>query len=119
MERTVHTKVEAVLGSSGVEYQLHHHRDFQVAIRSPHDFAGVLGYDVDRIAKTLLVRSTDADQFAVIVLSCTKRVQLVQIAETIGVKRVQMATRDELSAVLDYPPTGVSPLGAAALPVLI
>jgi Cys-tRNA(Pro)/Cys-tRNA(Cys) deacylase len=115
----VHKKVQAALESSGVSYRTQRHKDLPIEIRSPHDFARALGYDLERITKTLLLRSTERDEFAVAVLSINKRVQLEKIAELLQTKRVQLATREELSRILDYPPTGVSPIGAGALPVII
>jgi len=102
-----------------VSYRTQRHKDLQIDIRSPHDFARALGYELDRITKTLLLRSTERDEFAVVVLSINKRVQLERIAELLQTKRVQMATKEELSTILDYPPTGASPLGADPLSVII
>ena len=115
----MHSKVEAILSPSNVQYQVRYHRDFPTEIRSPRDFAAALGYDVARITKTLLLRSTEREEFSIVVVSCTKRVQLEKVAELLQTKRVQMATREELAGILDYPPAGVSPLGAASLPVTI
>jgi Cys-tRNA(Pro)/Cys-tRNA(Cys) deacylase len=115
----VHENVEAVLEGSGVLYQVHLHQDMPFPIRSPDDFARALGYDMARITKTLLLRATDGQEFCLVVLSSNKNTDLARVAELLGVKRVQMAAKEDLTRVLGHPPTGVSPIGAGSIPVLL
>lgn len=116
---SVHSGIEAILEESGVPYQAHFHEEMPFPIRSPDDFARALGYDVARITKTMLLRATDQQQFCLVVLSSNRSMNVERVAELLGVKRVQMATEDELAHVLGYPPTGVSPIGAGSTPVFI
>lgn len=115
----MHEKVESELQASGIPYKVRLHSDAPFPIRRPLDFARALGYDVVRITKTLLLRATDREEFCLVVLASDKNTDLAKVAQLLGVSRVQMAKAEELADVLGYPPTGVSPLGAGSIPVLI
>jgi Cys-tRNA(Pro)/Cys-tRNA(Cys) deacylase len=54
-----------------------------------------------------------------VVVPSNKRVNLNKIAGILHVKRLQLADKEELSYLLAYPPTAVSPIGANSIPVLI
>jgi Cys-tRNA(Pro)/Cys-tRNA(Cys) deacylase len=115
----MHKTIKTILDGSGVEYRVRFHKDMPIPIRSPHDFAQVLGYDVGRITKTLLLRATDREEFCLVVLSSDKSANLEKVAQLLKAKRVQMAKKEELARILGYPPTGVSPIGGGSLPVFI
>jgi len=115
----MHQKISEILDESGQPHSVHFHNLMRVAIRGPRDFAEALGYEVSRITKSLLLRATDRETFGLVVLSSDKRVALDKIAKFLQVKRVQMASKEELLRVLDYPPTGVSPIGSGSVPVFI
>jgi Cys-tRNA(Pro)/Cys-tRNA(Cys) deacylase len=115
----MHLKIVQALDQAGVPYSVHFHKLMRVAIRGPRDFAEALGYEVGRISKSLLLRATDRETFCVVVVSSDRRVALERIAEFLQVKRVQMANKEELLRILDYPTTGVSPIGAGSVPVLM
>jgi Cys-tRNA(Pro)/Cys-tRNA(Cys) deacylase len=47
------------------------------------------------------------------------KVDLKRLADIVGARRLQMATKDELDNQLDYPSHGVSPIGASGMQVLM
>jgi Cys-tRNA(Pro)/Cys-tRNA(Cys) deacylase len=100
-------------------YRVYRHADFPDPIRTPADFAYALGYDPGRIAKSLFFRCQPSGQYGLLVSPSTRRADLRLLARHIGCRRVQFAGPDELLATLDYPPTGVSPFGAGAVPVFM
>lgn len=115
----MHDRIEKILDESGVSYRVRYHKDFPTPIQSPQDFANALGYEISRITKTLLLQAKDQEKFCLVVISSNKRVNLAKVAELMACKRMQMVDQETLLRVLDYPPTGVSPIGAGAIPVLM
>lgn len=115
----MHERVRAALESSAAAYVERFHKDVPVTVRSPADFAKALGRELGSITKTILLRAVGEDAFCLVVLSSDKRMDMDKVAAAAGVKRVQMASRQELSLALGYPPTGVSPIGAGGIPVLM
>jgi Cys-tRNA(Pro)/Cys-tRNA(Cys) deacylase len=115
----VNDKVQHALDAAGIEYRVHKHSELDMPINNPADFARAIGYDAERITKTLLVRATNEKTFGLVVASIKTRLDLRKIANLLGCKRVQLANPDELKEVLNYPPKAVSPLGAHGLPVFI
>lgn len=116
---TMHEQVRNILQASAVIYSERHHKDMPGTIQSPHDFASALGYEIGRIAKTLLMRAPRQDLFFLIVLSSNKRADIPELSRALNIKRAQVATKEELSEILGYPQTGVSPITSKALRVLI
>ncbi|HEX9987865.1 MAG TPA: YbaK/EbsC family protein [Chloroflexia bacterium] len=115
----MHPHVADTLDKAGVLYRVYRHADFHDPIRSPADFAHALGYAPERIAKTLFFRCQPSGQYGILVCASTMRADLRLLAHHMGCRRVQLAGPGELLAILDYPPTGVSPLGADAVPVFM
>jgi Cys-tRNA(Pro)/Cys-tRNA(Cys) deacylase len=115
----VHAKVESVLASSPAPFRVHRHADLPQPVHSPADFASQLGYDLARIAKTLLVRSIAGDRHALVVSPMGKKIDFTLLAKTLDVKRTQLASREELRSITGYPEQGVSPLGVRDVKVLI
>lgn len=115
----MHDRINEILRSSGCPYKEYLHNSLGVAIHGPQDFAFALGYEQNRITKTLLVRATNQDLFGLVVAPSNRRIDLGRVAQILQVKHVQIASTQELSQVLGYPPKGVSPLGADSVPVLI
>lgn len=86
--------------------------------------ASLLGYPVDRIAKTLLLKSRNPSpsepvRFFVGTLSVNARIDLVRFASALKFSPLSLASFGELASLLDYPPLGVSPLGVPGLPVFL
>ena len=116
----LHPRVSQALQTAGLPYRLQRHDRQPREIRSPFDMAEALGYPVERITKSLLVRTRDGEtDHAVAVLSAARRADWSRLAAVLAARRIQMASREELERVLGYPALGVSPLGAAGLPVVL
>lgn len=115
----MHDRIEKILDESGASYRVRYHKDFPTPIQSPQDFANALGYEISRITKTLLLQAKDQEKFCLVVISSNKRVNLAKVAEMMECKRMQMVDQETLLRVLDYPPAGVSPIGAGAMTVLM
>jgi Cys-tRNA(Pro)/Cys-tRNA(Cys) deacylase len=115
-----HPRVRDVLEASGAAAKVRRHADFGVPIRSPDDFARVLGYERARITKTLLLKGAGSGgAYCLAVLPAGVRANLAVAARHMGVSRCSMASEGELARVLDYPRQGVSPLGGEGLRVLL
>jgi Cys-tRNA(Pro)/Cys-tRNA(Cys) deacylase len=114
----VNAKVSEVLQAHSGKYRVHRHSDFPQPIHTPADFAAQLGYPLERITKTLLVRSADG-RYAVLVASMGKKVDFKAVAGELESKRIEIAPASELLSLTGYPPNGVSPLGIENLPVLL
>ena len=115
----MHPNVARVLAGGNVPFRVRRHADFPEPIDNPADFARQLGYDLARITKTLLVRSTDGPQFALIVAPMGFRVNFHVLAAAISVKKIVVATPSELQTVTGYPRNGVSPLGVVHAKVVM
>ena len=115
----MHQRIEQFLDVSHVTYRVWHDKDMPFAIKAPADFANAVQYDYCRITKTLLLRANEQDSFCLVVAPFNRRVNFRMMSKALGVQRVQLATLEELSRVLGYPPTAVSPLGAGPLPIFL
>jgi Cys-tRNA(Pro)/Cys-tRNA(Cys) deacylase len=115
----LHAKVTEELRKHKVDYTIHRHDAFSEPIHSPSDFAGVLGYELGRITKTLLVRSTAGGNYAAVVAPMGTKVDFRGLASLMEVKRVEVAPAADLAAVAGYPEKGVSPIGIAGVPVFM
>jgi Cys-tRNA(Pro)/Cys-tRNA(Cys) deacylase len=102
-----------------VPYTLHRYDALPVLVRSPPDFARALGYDVDRITKTLLLWSQRGDAYAMVVCPAQRRVDLAQLAEATGDARLELADADALREKVGYLPGGVSPMGVRQIPIFM
>ena len=115
----MHPKVEDALKNRPVAYKVHRHDAFPAPIHSPADFAVQLEYPLERITKTLLVRTTTGDRYAVVVAPMGRKIDFRAVAGHVGAKRVEVASAADLSSLTGYPEKGVSPLGLENLPVLL
>ncbi len=115
----MHDRIRMILEKSGVDYQVHIHEKLPIPIHTPHDFAQALGYDISRITKTLLLQAKDQENLCLVVAPINQRLNLKDIAEQVSCKRLQIADPQVLLQMLDYPPQGVSPIGAGSIPVLM
>jgi Cys-tRNA(Pro)/Cys-tRNA(Cys) deacylase len=106
-----------------------HHKTVNKPIKSPIDFAAAIGYDLDRISKTVVLANKNlprearlqnrAASYAAVCLSASRRTDLAIVAAFLGWAHCEIATPHELSAVTDYPSKGVSPLGLGPLRVVV
>lgn len=116
----LHKNVQDAIGTLKIEYKIHDHANFPTAIRNPDDFAAALGYPIQRITKTLFLRSRDERAYAVAVCSIDRRLNFTSTAAALGTKQVEVASADDLLLKTGYPKNGVSPLGLAEdIPVLV
>lgn len=115
----MHAKVAQALQAHFGQYGVHRHADFPRPIQTPADFAAQLGYPLQRITKTLLVRSTDGRHHAVLVASMGVKVDFTAIARELESKRIEVSPASELLTLTGYPQNGVSPLGIEDLPVFM
>lgn len=117
---TMHPRVSDVLEQSSVSYTVHNHSGFPEPINLPSDFAGSLGVDLERITKTLLLKSKETGQYAVVTCSCIRKIDFNKMKEITGFRKIEMAQLSELEETLGYPLKGVSPIGVpSAIPVYI
>lgn len=115
----MHVKVEEALEKAGVKYKIYKHAELLIPIKSPHDFAQAIGYGLDRITKSLFVRSQNKDKYAVVVCPMNKNIDFSVIAHELDCPRVEVASKEELQSMIGYPPNGVSPIGISNFPVFI
>jgi Cys-tRNA(Pro)/Cys-tRNA(Cys) deacylase len=115
----MHNRIEAVLATQSVPHVVRRHKDLPREIRSPSDFASALGYPVERVTKTVLIRDRDRKTFALVVCSSPSRMAMTKIGLALGCGRMEVASPDELAQRVGYPRNGVSPLGCPDLPVLM
>ncbi len=107
----LHKNVQAALNGLQTDYKIHDHSEFSPEIKSPQDFAAALGYPIQRITKTLFLRSQDRQVYAAAVCSIDRRLSFKSTASAIGVNRIEVASAEDLRARTGYPRNGVSPLG--------
>jgi Cys-tRNA(Pro)/Cys-tRNA(Cys) deacylase len=114
-----HPKIEQQLKLRGVNHNIREHGACSVPIHSPADFARALGYPLERITKSLLVRGQVNERFVVAVCSANKKLDLAGIAKLLDCGRLELAPAEELRVKTGYPPTGVSPLGLDSIDVIV
>jgi Cys-tRNA(Pro)/Cys-tRNA(Cys) deacylase len=114
-----HPKIIQRLNELNINYQVREHANLGSPIRSPADFAKALGYSIERITKSLLLRGQNNLEFILAVCPANKKLDLAGIAKLLGCGRLELATRDELLEKTGYPPTGVSPIGIEGVRVVV
>jgi Cys-tRNA(Pro)/Cys-tRNA(Cys) deacylase len=108
-----HKNVVDAISRFPTEYKIHDHSKLSSEIRNPNDFAAALGYPIQRITKTLFLRSHDGQSYVAAVCSMDRRLNFRSIANAIGTTRVEVASSEYLQIETGYPRNGVSPLGLA------
>lgn len=68
------------------------------------------GVRVEQIVKCMVVKVA-ANEFIMALIPGNKRLSLKQLARACGVKRVSIASREEVQAVTGYPVGAISPIG--------
>ena len=106
----VHHRVRRALEEHQAPFTVHRHTDLDRPIRGPQDFADALGYDLGRITKSLFLRGRD-QRYVVAVCAADRKIDMGRLAQEVGETRLELATREELAALLDFSPGGVSPIG--------
>lgn len=111
MPSQVHPRVmSALVGSPHV---VRRHADCPAPITNPRDFAAALGYDVERITKTLLVSSSNGSNTALLIAPAARKVDLHRLARALGCGHLGLVSGVELEHQLGYVRHGVSPLGVS------
>jgi Cys-tRNA(Pro)/Cys-tRNA(Cys) deacylase len=109
----LHKNVRDAISRSQADYKIHDHGDFSSRIETPQDFAAALGYPIQRITKTLFLRSQDRRVYAAGVCSIDNRLDFKSIAKIVGLNHIEVASAEDLGTETGYPVNGVSPLGLA------
>lgn len=112
-ESGIHSAVAAALATASAPWRIVRHDEMDRIIRSPQDFAAALGWDERRITKSLLLRAQRGDGHAIVVCSAAAKLDFGKVGAVLG-SRYEVASRDDLDAVVGYPVTGVTPLGIAS-----
>jgi prolyl-tRNA editing enzyme YbaK/EbsC (Cys-tRNA(Pro) deacylase) len=107
------------LDVAGLTYRVHCHDNYPLPIRVPKDFADALGYAVGRITKTLFLKSRDDARYYLVICSMDKRVDLRGLAAKLGTGRLELAPLADLQRLVGYPPTSVTPIAVAGIPVFM
>lgn len=112
-------KVKRLLDQAAVKFTEIRHADTGVPIKNARDFADFLGYDVSRVTKTILLKSTNTDIFCLVVLPSDKKFDWKKLPVALSAKRLQIAAKEELANLVGYPPQGVSPIGVENIPIFM
>lgn len=115
----MHINVKTTLETAKVPYKVYKHAELPGLIKSPADFSKAIGYSLDRITKSLFVRSVNKDKYAIVVCPMNRNINFDVIAKALSCPRVEVASKDELNIKVGYPPNGVSPIGAKDIPVFV
>jgi prolyl-tRNA editing enzyme YbaK/EbsC (Cys-tRNA(Pro) deacylase) len=118
-EAPLHPRVRAAFQRARAEYRVHRHADQPIPIHGPADFARALGYPLERITKSLLLRCQCHGKYLVVVCSVNKEPSLSHIARMVGCKRLEIASSEELAILLGYPAQGVPPMAVGATQVIM
>jgi Cys-tRNA(Pro)/Cys-tRNA(Cys) deacylase len=107
----MHTKVHTILTNQAIGYTEIKHASFNTPINSPVDFAAAMGYDLERITKSVFLRSKTRDKFIMAVCSASKKLNFPKLAELAGVNKFEVADKQDLADLIGYPVYSVSPIG--------
>ena len=107
----MHPKVSKVLIENRITYREVRHDSFSFPITSPMDFANALGYSLDRITKSVFLRSKSKDKYVMAVCSMSRKLNFAQLATLAGVAKLEVAEKQELADKVGYPINGVCPIG--------
>ncbi len=113
------TPAVRMIRKARVEHTLHPYDHNPESRSYGLEAAEKLGVPPARVYKTLVVRC-QPDGLAVAVVPVSTQLDLKRFAAARGVKKVSMATTDEVERATGYVPGGVSPLGQKRrLPIVV
>lgn len=115
----VHPRVRRVIESRQLSVRVLRHRDLRLELPGPAGIAQALGYPLERISKSVLLRCQCHGRYAIATASVSHQISLARIAEHLGCSELSPATDEEILAILGVSPGGVCPIAAEDLPVLI
>ena len=107
----MHPKVLTVLKQASITYQEIRHDSFNVSITSPIDFANALNYSLDRITKSIFLRSKSKDKYIMAVCSISKKLNFDKLSKLAKVTKLEVADKQELANKVGYPTNGVCCIG--------
>ena len=112
----MHSRIKEKLTTQQIGYKEIRHDSFITPIHSPFDFANALGFEVERITKSVFLRSKAKEKYIMAICSCGKKLNLPLLANLAQVNKLEVADKQELADLIGYPSTGVC---AIALPASI
>jgi prolyl-tRNA editing enzyme YbaK/EbsC (Cys-tRNA(Pro) deacylase) len=116
----VHPRVREVLRRHRVPFVVHRHRDLLPRVPDgPQDVARALGYPLERITRSVLLRCSCHDRYSVVVCPVNHPLDLAQIAQHLGCHDVEPGSDREIDAILGFSPEGISPIAVAGMPVIV
>ncbi|TSJ43398.1 YbaK/EbsC family protein [Mucilaginibacter corticis] len=107
----MHANVSKVLNENGITFREIRHDSFSFAITSPMDFANALGYSLDRITKSVFLRSKSRDKYVMAVCSMSRKLNFAELATLAGAAKLEVAEKQELAELVGYPVNGVCSIG--------
>jgi Cys-tRNA(Pro)/Cys-tRNA(Cys) deacylase len=114
--------LDALLRRLGRRARLVSHPDFAGGGKTAVQFAEAVGYQPERVAKTLLLRVCQQGArvhrlHAAVLLAAPDRVDLDAVGAILDADRVRLASRNELQNALGVAPGAVSPFWLGGIPV--
>lgn len=107
----MHINVKKVLIENNIPHREIRHDSFNFPINSPMDFALALKFDLNRITKSVFLRSKAKEKYIMAVCSIDKKLNLPQLALLAQVNKLEVADKHDLASLVGYPPNGVCCIG--------
>ena len=108
------TKAINLLKKYKCDFKIHKYEHDPACANFGNEALEKLGLDANQVYKTLLVELTPKE-LVVCVVPVSKQLSLKEVADIFGVKKAQMAQKDEAQKVTGYLLGGISPLGQKKL----
>lgn len=115
----IHPRVRQVVESERLSVRVHRHRDLKTRLPGPAGIADALGYPLERISSSMLLRRTSDERYLVATAPVGREIDLERLSRRLGGGDLVRTTDDEILAILGVSPGGVCPIAADDLPVLI
>jgi Ala-tRNA(Pro) deacylase len=106
MEPSVFHRVEALLKSAGVPFEVLHHEP----VFTSEEAARVRGVELSSGAKALVCKADD--QFLMFVVPADRRLDSKGVRRRLGFRRLRFANRDEVLELTGLEPGSIPPLGS-------
>ena len=105
MKKPVLDQIIELLDSENIEYKLTEHE----AVRTSEEAARVRGVDIKTGAKAMVVKSKD--EYFLLVLPASKRINWRKVKDALGAKEIRFATEEEAEKVTNVQMGAVPPFG--------